>query len=401
MSILVTHPGRQHVHQLVHALERAGMLLQFWTGVPSAAVEAKSKPYGLVAQLSPQPVLDVPPERVRHFFVAPVVRRLARYLCSPAEAVRWGHCADGWFDRWCAWRLRRQRLEARVVVAYENAALHTFREARAKGMKTVLDAASYHHAWQDQAFGDYVETEAVHRQINERKEAEMALADHVLTVSELARQSYIDGGVPAERVHAVPVGCDLERFHVAPPSGGSALQASARPFTFIFAGHASHRKGIDLLLHAAHTLNEEGRDARVWVAGGASPGIDWASALNVERLGRLPQTELADRFRAADCLVLPSRHDSFGMVVVEAMAAGLPVIVTDHVGAKQAVVEETSGWVIPAEDGHALITRMRWCVEHPSEVRAMHEAARASAETYSWAGYHERVVACLRAVTGL
>jgi glycosyltransferase involved in cell wall biosynthesis len=82
------------------------------------------------------------------------------------------------------------------------------------------------------------------------------------------------------------------------------------------------------------------------------------------------------------------------MVVVEAMASGLPVIVSDQVGAKEAV-DDASGWILPAEDSDAFAQRMAWCVEKPSAVASMAPASRRAAEQYSWDAYHQRVVEVL------
>jgi glycosyltransferase involved in cell wall biosynthesis len=97
----------------------------------------------------------------------------------------------------------------------------------------------------------------------------------------------------------------------------------------------------------------------------------------------------------ADVLVLPSRHDSFGRVVVEGMATGLPALVSEHVGAKEVLREGESGWVGPAEDVQALTDRMRWCAAHPEAVADMQAAAVAAAQDYTWAAYRERVTGVL------
>jgi glycosyltransferase involved in cell wall biosynthesis len=86
------------------------------------------------------------------------------------------------------------------------------------------------------------------------------------------------------------------------------------------------------------------------------------------------------------------------MVVVEAMAAGCPVIVSDQVGAKQAVTEGESGWVVPAEDADALADRMQWCIDHAETVRSMADAAREDASEYSWEAYRERVAQHLQSL---
>lgn len=389
-DVLVTHPGRQHSHQLACALHDAGGLAAYWTGVPARPLTAVPGLSALLNPLQKHELLPLPDGRVDHNLVAPLARRVFESLLPVSTAIDWTHRSMDWFDRWCARRL--DRIDARVVVCYENAALHTFRAAKQQGWRTVLDAASFHHVWQDQYF-DYPESNAAHRRITARKDREIELADHILTVSDLARQSYIEGGVAPDRVASVPVGCNLDRFQASTESTPDA------PFTFIFAGHASPRKGVDVLLEAASRLEAAGDRFRLWFAGGAEEELPWADSTQAKRLGYLPQDVLAERLAASDCLVLPSRHDSFGMVVVEAMAAGCPVIVSDQVGAKEAVSEGESGWVVPAENVDALVERMRWCIARPQSVRSMRAKARADADGYSWAAYRNRVVEHLRSLS--
>jgi glycosyltransferase involved in cell wall biosynthesis len=278
-------------------------------------------------------------------------------------------------------------------VAYENAAQETFRAARAQGATTILDAASSHHTWQD-AFYEPVESDAVHQRINKRKDQEIKLADHVLTVSEMARASYIDAGVSPERITSVCMGVDLSEF----TPGGEDSRVRSGPFTFLFAGHAGRLKGVDVLLKASECLAREGLTHRVQFAGGTDDGVFEGTSAPAERLGYLNRSELAAAFRRADVLVLPSRHDSFGRVVVEAMATGLPVIVTEHVGAKEMIDGGRTGWVVPADDVEALAERMHWCAEHRDNVRGMGAACVETAQNYSWAAYRERVTEVMEEV---
>ena len=390
MRILVTHPGRQHSHELARALYERNQLAGYWTGVPAADPATKRTLYELLARLSPQPTVSLPGDLVQHNVVMPLVRRVAEIVFDAPRATDWRHRAAAWFDAWAA---RRIPANLDAVVCYENGARETFRAAKAQGAKTILDAASFHHAWQD-AFYEPVESDAVHRRINARKDEEVELADHILTVSELARESYIDAGVPPEQVTSVPMGTDLSAF--APPDEKPDI--SSTPFTFLFAGHAGRRKGVDVLLAASERLVRHGATHQLQFAGGADDELFDDTAAPVERLGYLSTPDLAEAFRRADVLVLPSRHDSFGRVVVEALATGLPVLLSEHVGAKEAITEGETGWGVPAEDVEALIAQMRWCIEHPEQVHGMRSACVDTAQDYSWTAYRERVTEVLASV---
>jgi len=339
--------------------------------------------------------VDVPPESVRWAPWTPALRRLGdRLLPAPLGAANDLHTCR-LFDRWAARGLAREdtgRVDA--VIACEISALETFRTARRLGMATILDAPSIHHREQDRV-QPTADPPRLHARIAAIKDAEIALADHVLTVSDLARETYVAAGVPPERVHSVALGADTEIFGALEGTGAEARDG----LTFLFAGAAIPRKGFDLLLAAFARVREAAPSARLRLAGPPGEAPRLVAEHGGERIslaGALDQRGLASELRRADCLVLPSRHDSFGMVVAEALAAGVPALVSEMVGAKDLVRQGESGWIVPAGDAAALAERMLWCARHPEEVRAMSGACRRAAAAATWPAHHQRLVDLLR-----
>jgi glycosyltransferase involved in cell wall biosynthesis len=387
VKVLITHPGRQHSHQAALALQDAGMLAGYWSGVPAVEAQTRRVPAFLRRRLERYAPVPLDPRRVRWFPWTPALRRVGPW--SDFLACRL-------FDRWAAARL--PRANATAVVACEISALTTFRRARRLGLVMLLDAPSIHHAAQDRLHGT-TDSPGLHQRIVQIKNEEIALADHVLTVSELARRTYLDAGVPPEKVHAVPLGADLDLFS---PDAGKWPDGGERKgdLTFLFAGATIRRKGFDLLLEAFD------RTSGAWLRIVGSRGdlghlLDGRNARSGDRisfLGPLTQPELAGELRQADVLVLPSRNDSYAMVVPEALASGVPVLISDMVGAKDLVTEGKTGWIVPVDDVAALAGRMAWCAGHPEAVRAMGPDCRRAAEPATWPAYHRRLAELLRAL---
>ncbi len=416
MKILVTHPGRQHSHQAAVALERAGMLAGYWAGVPASAAQARRVPTRLRQTFSRYAPVDLPPDRLRWFPLTPALRRLGDAALPHGAAASLDLGACRLFDHWAAAALRRATAaggmwgapgrgpEARgqglaAVIACEISALSTFRAARRLGLVTILDAPSLHHGAQDRLHGT-TDSAALHRRIRRVKDEEIRLADHILTVSTLARETYLEAGAAPGRVHAVPLGADLELFT---PRG--ERREGREEFVFLFAGAAIRRKGFDLLLDAFAQVSRTAPAARLRVvgprgdaSGRLAAGGGGGAAVAVTVAGPVRQEELAVELRRADCLVLPSRNDSYGMVVAEALASGIPVLVSDMVGAKELVAEGRNGWIVRAGDTAALAARMTWCAAHPAAVRALGEDCRRAAAAASWPAYHARLAELLRAI---
>jgi glycosyltransferase involved in cell wall biosynthesis len=392
MKILVTHPGRQHSHQAALALQAAGALAGYWSGVPAVAEQARRVPARLRSRFARYAPVPLDPRLTRWFPWTPALRRAGDSLLPAGGAARIDFAACRLFDRWVARGLSGSGADA--VIACEISALATFREARRRGIATLLDAPSIHHAAQDRLHGT-TDPPRLHRWIVAVKDAEIALADQILTVSELARQTYVDAGVPPEKVHALPLGADLELFS---PAGAGRESAD---FIFLFSGATIHRKGFDLLLEAFDRMRAAAPAARLRLAGPRGDSahlLDRRGTEGIDVLGPMPQPALAAELRRADVLVLPSRNDSYGMVVAEALASGTPVLVSEMVGAKDLVTEGETGWIVPVDDAAALTRRMAWCAAHPDAVRALRADCRRAAESATWPAYHRRFVDLLRAI---
>ncbi len=165
--------------------------------------------------------------------------------------------------------------------------------------------------------------------------------DEFWVPSEFVRKCYVDSGVRAERVHVVPNGVDTARFH---PGAPPLKLSTNRRFKFLFVGGTIHRKGPDVLLRAyleAFTAQDDvclvikdfGGDsvysgqtfeARIKAAQ-ALPNAPEILYLNEE----WPPEKLPGLYTACDALVHPYRGEGFGLPVLEAMACGLPVVVTE------------------------------------------------------------------------
>jgi glycosyltransferase involved in cell wall biosynthesis len=397
MRVLVTHPGRQHSHQAALALDEAGLLAGYWAGVPALAEQTARVPAPLRRRLGRYEPVPIAPCRSAWHPQTPALRRLGDLLL-PARGAAWiDYCACRRFDQWAARRLAGARSGTPnaviACIACEISALTTFERARRLGVMTILDAPSLHHQAQDRLHGT-TDSPVLHRRVTRVKDLEIALADHILTVSELARETYLEAGVPGERVHAVPLGADTGLFTPAAEPRSGELR-------FLFSGATIHRKGFDLLLDAFAQVQAEkpGVELRIVGPRGDSFSLLGERAIpNISVVGPVGQRELAEEFRRADCLVLPSRNDSYGMVVAEALAAGLPVLVSEMVGAKTLVEPGRNGWIVPAGDAAALAERMLGCARSPAAVRGMRDDCRRSAETATWPAYRRRFADLIRAL---
>lgn len=206
-------------------------------------------------------------------------------------------------------------------------------------------------------------------------------------------------GATAEQVEIIPCGVDLKLF--VPHDRQQAREQLGldlhRP-VLLFAGRLDPFKGPDLLLRAAAMMKE---DAQVIIVGGKLTGDKdlqqlraLAGKLDIQQrvrfLGARPQQELPLLYSAADVTVVPSYHESFGMVAVESLACGTPVVATRAGGLTTVVRHGETGFLVPRCPGF-FAERLDTLLRSPDRLAKMRAAARRSVMQFSWESVASRV----------
>jgi glycosyltransferase involved in cell wall biosynthesis len=220
--------------------------------------------------------------------------------------------------------------------------------------------------------------------------AELPRADYHIAQSAFAERSLIDYGVEPGRIFRMPLGVDISRFRPAegPRAGG--------PFRAFFAGQMSVRKGVHHLLEAWRSAGL--RDAELVFAGAPRDryiaGLVARADPTIRYLGFVPHARLHEAYRRADVFVFPSLAEGGVYVIYEALAAGLPCIVSANAGS--AVRDGVEGFVVPVGDIEALASRLRQLAGDEALRRRMALAARARAEQFAWPAFYRRIAIMYR-----
>jgi alpha-maltose-1-phosphate synthase len=399
VNVLVVHPGTQHSFHLAAELHRHRALGGLYTGLAFAADSWADRCWRAL------------PDRWRR----PLANR--RVVGVPASRL---HCRP-MGEVWAQWRLRagvdgeevmhrrnelfQQRFpegllaSASAVVGFDTASWILAQRCAARSVPFILDqsiahpdagAAARELAQDRHPEWNHAPTTS-RAAVRESERIEHRLARRIVAATSYTARTLVEHGIPRERVVVNPYGVDLERFHVRD-------RDFDRPLRFLFVGSIGARKGVPLLAEAWRKLAPAG--AELWMVGSASPTTLQKLPLlpRMKVFGAVPQAELAALMQQCDVFVFPSYFEGFGLVLLEAMACGLPVITTSSTAGPDLVTEGENGWVIEPGDLEGLTAIMSWCLEHRERIAEMGWQARLAAERFTWSAYGERWIQLLAEV---
>ncbi len=206
-----------------------------------------------------------------------------------------------------------------------------------------------------------------------------------IAVSAAARH-FIDRYFPGD-YKVIPNGVDAERYGRAVPL---ARWQDGTP-NILFVGRFEPRKGVLDLLKAYRTLRKTGCDCRLLLVGGgpqereARRYVATRRLRGVEFLGRVTDDEKAQLFRTADVFVSPATgRESFGIVLLEAMAAGAPIVASDIHGYKGVVRRDREALLVPPRSSKDIAASVARLLRDSELARSMAEAGIQRAEEFSW-----------------
>ena len=207
--------------------------------------------------------------------------------------------------------------------------------------------------------------------------------------------------LPPDKVDVVPNGVDPRPWQVPAERVAAARRRWAGDGPLVaFSGRLVYEKGVQDLLAALPRLRRRHPGLRLVVAGRGPSGDELVAAARRLRLGRavtfagfVPDSELAALVAAADCAVVPSRYEPFGLVALEAAAAGTPVVASDAGGLAEFVRDRETGLTFPAGDPAGLAAAVDGLLADQVLARRLARQARARVRRdHSWAAVAERTV---------
>ncbi|MEO0267362.1 MAG: glycosyltransferase family 4 protein [candidate division WOR-3 bacterium] len=383
-KVIVSHPGRQHSHQLAYALQEGKILLKYFTGLwykpdkfpysilkkmPQLEKEFKKRYF---EKINPEYVVQNPFPEIKYRFI---LKDKNPWLKIGME-----------FDRWVSKKLKK--LDFDIFIGYELSSLKSFRIAKLKKKITILDLSQIHYKdiiKINNKFKFLNVNKRVLKIENKIKDEELKYADYIIVLSEFAKESLIKNGIDRDRIFVAHLGIEPSIFK-------PTERHEDKEFTLIFVGTICKRKGINYLIETYKRINKP--DIHLTIIGPPADAFKYIekNIKNLKYKSFLPHEKLVKEYYKSSIFVFPSLLDSFAQVVLEAMACGLPVIITENVGAKDCVRNGVDGFIIPPGDITALKEKILYFYYNREKIYEMGKNASEQARKYTWEKYRENIL---------
>ncbi|MBW3577900.1 MAG: glycosyltransferase family 4 protein [Actinobacteria bacterium] len=348
--------------------------------------------YGLYTVMPKTRISNVPNSRVHSHPVRAALRHGLRAL-TPAIDDQMSRFVIRGLDRWS----KSRAVEADIVIGLSSFATDTLRRAGDLGRLVVCDRGSWHileqravlerehEKWgfQPPRFDPWI----VSRELSDYESADL-----IFVPSEAAESSFVRRGVAADKLRRIPYGVDTEVFATPDRSGNG-------DFRVVSVGRVELQKGHQYLLEALAQIEYP---AATFVGPiDHEFGRRFADQLTrVTCTGRVGSDEVARLMRQSSVFVLASVQEGLALVVLEAMASGLPVIATTATGASEFVDDGVHGYLVSPGDPDAIAAALHDLREDRDLRKRMGDAAsRRAQEAGTWNSYGDSVASTLAAAT--
>jgi len=402
--IIFSHPTvNANVRHAASALAGAGLLEEFWTTIawsPSSSL-APLIPARLRTPLARR---ALPAELARHARFMPF-REFGRHACGRVGLSWLARHEKGCFSIDAVYRALDRKAASRVAANPRISAVYAYEDGAAAAFHAAKDRALY--CFYDLPIGYWRAAHAIYAEEKERepqwastlsgmldsaekcarKDDELRLADLVLVASTFTKKTL--ELVPGARSAVIPYGAPPPAPPIPRP------RRSGDRLKVLFVGALGQRKGLSYLLKA---LDIAGTHFDLTLIG--RPAGDACAPLDSARkshrwIPSLPHAGILREMSAHDVMVFPSLFEGFGLVILEAMSQGLPVITTPHTAGPDLIEDGKDGFIVPIRSAESIARRLDQLASDPALLAAMSDAARETAASLAWRHYHEALVSVI------
>ena len=404
-SVVIAHPGKQHAFRTASALHKNDTLQCFITSVYNKPGRITNFLYRMTQgsikkKIGSHYIDDIPQSKVIIFneFLGVFSLISLKIPFIKKYYININNFLNDSFGIHTFKYVKKCRPNA--VISYDNNSALLFEKLSAEcpNIIRILDVSIATRPFMQQSFkNDFEKTKARElidnyaeiwsKESISRTYREINKADYFLAPSEVVKRSLIYCGVDESKIKIVPYGTDCSKFVY------KEKLVQSGPLKIIFVGSVDYRKGIHHLLNVISQFAADSVDVKLVGAYAQEDSIykKYHTKSNIHFCGFVTHDILANYYHDSEEIVFPTLGEGFGMVVLEAMSCGLPVIISDLAGGNDVITEGVDGFEFKAGDEGELFEKIKWFIENRDKIPQMARNARKKAESYTWDIYSQRL----------
>jgi glycosyltransferase involved in cell wall biosynthesis len=376
-----------YYHHLAEALDKTGALDRYVTVLSQMDETISPLVPGKINRKLKGRRLRVPRLKVKQLVLPEVLQKISTKFGICSSERSW-YMHNYLFD----FIASRSIPESAVVHFVSSIGLLTAKHASKWHATLICDCRQEHPLFQEEVLKDEakrcgVESSALFGlSYRDKVLREFEIADHIIVPSTHAKKTFLARGFRDEQVHVLHYGVTSNLFH--------PIEKDDDVFRIIYAGQITFRKGIQYLLEAFTKLNLPGSE--LLLVGGVDPRFRPILARyqgSFKHIPHLAHVDLFTQYGHSSIFAMPSLADSFGLVVFEAMACGLPVLISQNTGAADLVRGGEHGFVVPICDVEAIQNAIMALYESPDLLATLSANALKLARSRSWEEYGKDAIA--------
>lgn len=393
IKVTIAHPGTQHAPKLARELSKNGYLNKYisillWSDSNFFVRMIKKIIPTFYLQISNRVLHGVPSNKISTF---PIIE--AKYLINRSFRKEFTENQLHYIkNRSFQLSLKKsQIIPSDIIIGFDTSSWILIDVVKKNGKKFILDQSIGHSIEMAKTFKELnLQYPEWVRHINKKEEKFLELekfeydnAPYIVVASTFSKETLIKNGVEEKKIFLNPYGVDLTQFYYHP-------KEIKQKKIFLFIGTVDVRKGIPFLMKCWSKANLQ--YCELWIVGPVDNAIKQKleKEASVKVFGKIINAQLSEIMKQAHVFVFPSFFEGFGLVILEAMASGLPVITTTATVGTDLIENGKEGFVITPGDEEQLIKYLHFFDANPGEITIMGKQARLKAEQYTWKEYGKR-----------
>ena len=380
MQITIVVGGRFHAFDLAYQLQKKNINYKLITSYPLFIL----KRFNLISK------------NVETIFLKEILKRFFDKFRFLSKFFDYDYWLNSYFSKVASNHINYSKTD--IIVGWSGFSYHSFKKAEQFNCIKILERGSTHILHQVEILKEEykklkLEASLPSKKIIEREIREYELADYISVPSEFVRKSFLNRGFNKNKIVKIPYGVDIKNFK---PDTIKKTTLIKKKFIIISTGSISVRKGSIYLLKAFAELNIP--NSELIFVGSVDEDVKkiiskFTTIKNIKFYKKQPQSKLSSFYNIADIFILFSLEEGLSMVLVQAMACGLPVICTYNTGGSEIVDHGLNGFILPVRNINLLKKRILTLYKNRILLKKMKYNSYIKAQKFlSWDVYGKKII---------